>query len=214
VSAPGREHLCAHGFACGANLRIPKKWLECGGTTDRGPWILLNLNTPRCGSLGLYVAAYRTPVARTQRLALGDEFAVTPDNLGLLHAAESSTMSFEAFAAQTKARNPLPATLTFGGTYTFHTADRHTIQFRLQPTRSPYRARIIGYDGRPLEADVTRWPLVDGPFLRATGRNGYVEIRHPGCAVPLILDFRTTLIPTRTDNSGACDRPGANSAQR
>jgi hypothetical protein len=196
------NNTCVHlGFACGADLVIPQRWLDCTRTPkNAGPWLLLNLDTDACGRLGLYVAAYRTKPA-TANAVPGYGL---PPNLGLLHAVDAATGPFDAFARQTRERNALPAKLTVGNTYTFHSGDGHSFRFRLEPAMHPYRARVVAYDGRPIEADVHRWPLAAGPFLTSPDHDGYFEIRYPGCPGPLVLDFRGTRTPRRTDLTGGC----------
>jgi LGFP repeat len=185
-----------YGFACGANLRIPDKWLNLTHTSKDGPWFLLNLDTPECGSLGLYVAAYRTPVADP------DHLITVPDNLGCLYAVESS-MSFADFS-RIPELNSLPAKLEYGGRYVLNTPDQHSFNFGLWPDGFPYQTRIVVMDGNPLEVDLTKLPLAEGPYLSSRGHEGYFQIRHPGCITPLVLDFRNPRAPIRIDNDAAC----------
>jgi hypothetical protein len=82
------------GFACGANLEVPDKWLNLTGASWDGRWLFLDLNgqLPDYGPLGLYVAAYRTPVDPTQAEQLYVLYdAVPPKGLGWLYAIEADT---------------------------------------------------------------------------------------------------------------------------
>ena len=204
------------GFACGANLEIPDKWLQLTGTPPTGTpgaegWYLLDLNRDMTGygPLGLYVAVYRT--ATFLPTAPDGSFLPPLKNLGLLYAIESDAMDFETFRQRTRDRNAtLPATLELGGTYVFNTPDdpSHSFTFRLLPYGERYKARILKMDSQPLPEDLTSLPLVDGPYLKAPGgHDGFLEVRHPGCDTPLGLDFRNATNPIRLDNALACPEP-------
>jgi hypothetical protein len=199
------------GFACGANLQIPEKWLDLTGTSDEGPWCLLDLNRdmPGYGRLGLYVAAYRT--ATFLPTPPDGSFLPPLENPGFLYAIESDAMDFETFSQRTRDRNAtLPATLELGGTYVFNTPDdsSHNFTFRLLPYGERYKARILKMDSQQLPEDLTSLPLVDGPYLKAPGgHDGFLEVRHPGCDAPLVLDFRNATNPVRLDNALACPEP-------
>jgi hypothetical protein len=193
------------GFACGVNLRIPERWLEPTGASRQGPWYLLNLDSdlPGFGRLGFYVAAYRTPPAQPDNL-------VEPlDSLGIVYAMESDGMDFATFQVLTLERNfNPPARFEYGGTYVFNTADNHSFTFRFWPEGMKYAARIVQMDGESLAPDLTSLPLVEGPYLSAPGgHDGLLEVRHPGCDTPLVLDFRDPTRPTRQDNALACPKP-------
>jgi hypothetical protein len=191
------------GFACGANLRIP------GTPPGESGWAFVDHT-----ALGYYIAAYRTPPSNPEQL-------IEPlDNLGCFYALElreaadgklveppAPPMPFETFKRLTMERNQLPERLTYGASYVFHTADGHSFTFRLWPFGEKYKARVLFMDGQELPEDLTRQPLADGPYLRApNGHDGIVEIRHPGCDIPLILDFHNPVHPRRTDNTAACPK--------
>jgi hypothetical protein len=195
------------GFACGSNLRIPDRWFERTGISREGPWFFLDLDrdVPPEGRLGLYVAAYHTPPERPEDL-------VKPlDNLGVLHAVEAADVGFdfERFKRLTLERNTeLPQKFEFGGTYTFRTADNHTIVFRLWPNGLKYLARIVGVDGVVPNDLFQALHLAEGDFLSAPGgHDGKIEVLHPGCKTPLVLDYRDPLRPVRNDNAEACPAP-------
>ena len=206
------------GFACGANLHIPA-WMFDNEAVPVGPWIVVNLNRsrPDRGRLGIYLAIYVTPTD-------GPETA-WGDNLGLIHAVEATATDdatdaaqFDAFERATLDLNPdLRSPLHIAVTYEFHTADGHHITFSIEPTSNRYRSRIHTYDNTPQPVDLGKLPLADGQTLnpppdpRATpylqtpgGHDGYVEIRHPGCSSPLVLNHRDPQHPTRIDNTAMC----------
>ncbi|MED2693805.1 hypothetical protein [Bacillus toyonensis] len=155
---------------------------------------------------GLYVAIYRTPPERP------DLLDTHLDNLGLLYAydlkVQSNPMSFETFKQLTKRRNAtLPVKLDYGGHYMFHTADNHRFYFWLHPSLEKYRARIYRMDDVDIDNDFSTLPLVEGPFLNTpNGHDGLIEIRHPNCDIPLVLDFRNMENPIRQDNMPACSK--------
>jgi hypothetical protein len=199
------------GFACGANFQIPDRWKACSEQLPNSPWIFINFNT-HCdgiGPLGFYVAAYRRTVNILH--AEGDGTVTTePVEIGFMHAIEASQIDFTWFVDQTRRLNPnlqvdyAGEVASNAGEYVFKSADGHTYTFHLWPASHAYRARVIAMDGTPLEEDLTRLPLAESPYLSSPGHEGYVEIRHPGCTTPLVLDFRDALQPIRVDNTDAC----------
>lgn len=200
------------GFACGANLCVPDMWLALSGTAWEGNWLFLNLNRdiPESNPLGFYVALYRTPVATPELLD------PVPDNLGFLYAMEADTkvngvpLGFEEFKNLTLERNGnLPQILDYGGIHNFHSADNHRFTFWLMQAGEKYRARVIPTDEENAVVDFTSLPLVDGPYLRSRGHDGFIEIRYPDpeCNTPLVLDFSNPLNPIRLDNDLACPKP-------
>jgi hypothetical protein len=210
------------GFACGANLHLPP-WLFDGETVPAGPWIFVNLNRtrpdrPGRGRLGIHLAVYRTPTEGAET-AWGD-------NLGLIHAVVATesdeardAAAFAAFEQTTRDNNRhLAGPLHVSGEYEFHTADGHHLTGVIAPTSARYTNRIKMYDGVEQPADLGELPLVDGrvltpgdptrdgPYLRASGgHDGYIEIRHPGCPAPLVLDYRNRQYPRRIQD-GACEQ--------
>ncbi|MGH4009902.1 MAG: LGFP repeat-containing protein [Pseudonocardiaceae bacterium] len=191
------------GFACGANLRVP------GTPVGESGWAFVDHT-----DLGYYVAAYRTPPSNP------DQLIEQLDNLGCFYVMElreaadgklveppAPPMPFETFKQLTLERNQLPDKLDYGAAYVFHTADGHSFTFRLWPFGEKYKARVLFMDGQELPENLARQPLADGPYLRApNGHDGIVEIRHPGCDTPLILDFHNPVHPRRTDNTAACPK--------
>jgi hypothetical protein len=189
------------GFACGANLRIP------GAPPGEHGWAFIDHT-----DLGYYVAAYRTPPANPEQL-------IEPlDNLGCFYVMElreardgklvepaAPPMPFETFKQLTRERNQLPEKLDYGGAYVFYSADGHSFTFRLWPFGEKYKPRVLFMDGQQLQEDLARQPLADGPYVRSpNGHDGIIEIRHPGCDTPLVLDFHNPVHPRRTDNTAAC----------
>lgn len=185
-----------HGFACGGNLRLP-------GTPDGAlGWTFLDHS-----DIGFVVAAYRTRP--------GSADLIEPlDSLGFIYVLELRTaghpdaappMTFDEFRSRAIERNQhLPGTLDYGAAYQFFSPDDHQFTFRLWPEGEKYRARVLFFDGEPLPEDFGR-ALAEGPYLDSPGpHDGYLEIRHPRCAVPLVLDFRHALAPGRRDNGAAC----------
>ncbi|MCX4806937.1 hypothetical protein OG594_35855 [Streptomyces sp. NBC_01214] len=206
------------GFACGPNLRFPLSLLP--QMTRIGNWFLFDLHTQL--HLGLYVAAYRTPPA------LLPQFLDHLDNLGMLYAIEADHISsFSEFAkiAKLEGNKPLPELLHYGGTYEFHTPDEpdavggHVFTCKLSTDGAKRATRILAVDGQAI-ADPGSLPLVEGPYLNSLrrpdgqgGHDGLLEIRYPGCAVPLVLDFREAGDPIRRDNAGSCPQPQLGRAQ-
>lgn len=192
------------GFACGADMRVPDLWLRSYEATWDGPWLFLDLNRdrPPFGPLGLYVAAYRTPVAPPSDLD------PEPDNLGVLFATEASSMPFATFEQRVRERNAgLPPQFGYGSIHTFVTPDDRTLRFWLQPSLEPYRARVV--DMAEPVFDFGELPLVDGPYMSSPGgHDGVIEVRHPGCeSAPLVLDYRDPVAPVRRDNAESCPGP-------
>jgi hypothetical protein len=204
------------GFACGANLSVPDKWLQIAGANWEGAWLFLDLNRQLLdyGPLGFYVAIYRTPVAHS------DEDAAVPDNLGLLFAMEAGGMDFATFRQRTLDRNSsLPPQLSLGSISTFNTADDRHFGFRLWPTTKKYSGRIVSLNSGEAPADdqvedLGALPLVDGRYLSArNGHDGFIEIRSPVCDTPVVLDFRNALDPQYLDNIAACPQPWIDRAE-
>jgi hypothetical protein len=175
------------------------------GIFQSGPWFFIDYS-----GLGFYVAAYRTPPAQPDALD-------TPlENLGLFYAMEAfgvPTMSFEEFKRRTLERNTtLPAKFGYGDHNTFHTADDHSFAFWLHPSLDKYTVRVVRVD-EAQPADFTSLPLVEGKYLRAGKHDGFIEVRHPDCDTPLVLDFRNPDNPVRLDNMKACPEPWLARAQ-
>ncbi|MBO3749847.1 hypothetical protein J5X84_27520 [Streptosporangiaceae bacterium NEAU-GS5] len=212
------------GFACGANLEVPDRWLDLANASWDGPWLLLDLNKDLFGPfrdaappLGFYVAIYRTPVDDPPPLS--GLYGSVPRSFGWLYAMEA-TMPFETFAARIRSRNTFPAELDWDAKYTFTTPEEpaHTYEFWIRPDLEKYKPRITKVDGQPLLAsDFTSLPLVQGPYLQAsrlgegaTGHEGHLEIRGPNqdpASAPLVLDYRQKLDPRRTDNADSWPQP-------
>lgn len=171
-------------------------------------WIFLNLS-----DMDLYIAIYRTPPAESHPLDAPLE------NLGLLYAYDLKTASplldFETFKRLTLERNAsLPEKLAYKGTYVFHTADDHQFNFLLQPSLDKYKARVFRMDDQEPVTDFTSLPLVEGPYLASPGgHEGYIEISHPGCETPLVLDFTEAGNPIIEENILACPRSWIDRAQ-
>lgn len=168
-----------------------------------GPWFIIDL-----GHLGFYVAAYRTPPAQPDQLD-------TPlESLGLLYAMEVGGMRFEDFRRLTLERNTaLPARFEYGGHYTFHTADNRHFAFWLHPSLAKYTVRVARTDGAQPVADFTSLSLVEGDYLNADKHNGVIQVLHPGCRDPLVLDFSSPENPERRENMGSCPEPWLERAQ-
>ncbi|WP_152966696.1 hypothetical protein [Sporosarcina globispora] len=208
------------GFACGANLVIPDKWLRLTGTPPTGTpdangWYLLNLNQdlPDYGPLGFYVAAYRTPVADPEQLEV--RYGMVPQNVGLLYATEAAGMSFDEFKKRILERNKFPDKFEWAGVYDFHTPhDRERVfRFWIRPEDHKYIPRIYELNGESVK-DFTSLNLVEGVFLNALGKHdGFIEAYTPGCRSPLILDYRNPAKPIRKDNMNDCPQPWLERAQ-
>jgi hypothetical protein len=190
------------------NLRISRD----GTFQPPDPWIFFD-----CTPLGFLVAAYRT---RTTVSASGDEFdtggewKIRPlENLAIVYAMETRTSSgaitFDEFRRRIKELNSsLPATLQYGGTYEFKTLDGKRFSCWFKSTGQKYQARILDLNEANPTRDLSTLPLVSGPSMTCPGgHDGLIELRHPGCQSPVILDFRTATNPVRTDNMPACPQP-------
>ncbi|MFL5653923.1 MAG: hypothetical protein ACJ8CB_07075 [Ktedonobacteraceae bacterium] len=148
------------------------------------------------------------------------DFDPVPDNLAVLYAMEADgtefgrpAMSFADFERLTRERNAFPDAFGYGAIHSFHTPDDRRYTFWLQLTLEKYRPRIIAQDAPAddfavVTDDFSVLKLVDGPYLRARdGHDGYLQIRHPGCDTPLVLDFSDPARPVRIDNAEACPQP-------
>jgi hypothetical protein len=208
------------GFACGANFEVPGKWLNLTGASWEDNWLFLNLNgpLPDYGPLGLYVAAYRTDVDPADAERLEDMYdAGPPNSFGLLYAIEAdtedpdtgATLSFTAFKDKIRTGNTYPDPLKWNDRYTFRTIDNHSYGFWLRPDSHKYMPRIFEVDGQPMfQMGFTSLPLADGPYLRTPGgHDGRIEISHPGCETPLVLDYHDAQHPVYQENSAACPQP-------
>jgi hypothetical protein len=207
------------GFACGANLEVPERWLSLAQAAWDGPWLLLDLNSESLGPtgaqpdrrLGFYLAVYRTPVADPEQLKVN--YGTVPSNFGWLYATEATAMTFETFADRISSRNTFPAKLDWGAQYTFTTPEEppRAFEFWMRPDQFKYVPRIFMVDGQPVLIDgFTSLPLVDGPYLQASGHEGRLEIRGPGqdpASAPLVLDYRQPLNPVRNDNADSWPSP-------
>ncbi len=174
------------------NLRVSRD----GAFQAAGPWLFSNLE-----DLGFFVAAYRTPPARP------DDLDTPLDNLALVYAMETGGMDFNRFKELTLGRNShLPAKLDHGSSYEFDTPDDKRFSIWFQLSELKYQARVV--DLNDPVGDLSTLPLVSGEYMRAPeGHDGLIEIRHPGCDTPLVLDFLNAAHPIRLDNALACPEP-------
>jgi hypothetical protein len=207
------------GFACGANLVIPDRWQQFAQSD--GPWLFINFDAPPAGSLGFYAATFRAPLGDPWKLQppTGKNVRI-PLNLGFLYALEATTMSFDDFVRRTIERNPLTNNayqglsghkLIYRHPYVFHSpedppADRR-FTFWIDTASDKYAPRILKINDQPT-AYLASLPLAEGPFLSTPGgHDGRIEIRHPGCPEPLVLDFRDDHKPVYRSNAKACPQP-------
>jgi hypothetical protein len=214
------------GFACGANLVVPDRWLRMVGAVWEGPWLLLDLDDANHlgpthhqpdRRLGMYVAVYRTEVTALDRERLTVNYGTAPDSFGLVYAVEATEMPFATFAERVRVRNTtLPAAFEWGGLCTFHTVDEpgHVYDFWMRPDQHGHTPRVFAVDGAPLlPGGFTSLPLVEGPYMFSAGHDGLIEIRGTRerdgseCATPLILDFRDPHNPVRVDTMDSCPTP-------
>jgi hypothetical protein len=200
-------------------LEVPERWLSLAQGVWDGPWLLLDLNSESLGPagdqpdrrLGFYLAIYRTPVSDPEQLKVN--YGTVPSSFGWLYATEATAMPFETFADRIRSRNTFPAKLDWGAQYTFTTPEEpaRAFEFWMRPDQFKYVPRIFMVDGQPVLIDgFTSLPLVDGPYLQASGHEGRLEIRGPGqdpASAPLVLDFRQPLNPIRTDNADSWPPP-------
>jgi hypothetical protein len=166
-----------------------------------GPWIFADRS-----NLGYYLAAFRAPPTHP------DQLVESLDSLGFAYIVEKQDMDargirFEDFKQHVfRANINLPATLDYGGHYTFRTIDDREIAIWFEFVEQKYTPRVVD-----MSEQVTNFgtlPLISGEYMRAPGgHDGLIEIRQPGCTAPLVLDFRNSEKPVRLDNMSACLDP-------
>lgn len=156
--------------------------------------------------LGFWLAIYRAPVAEP------DQLEEPLDDLGFVYAVEAAEMAaqgidFAAFRERTLAQNGhLPDRLAYGGIYRFAAPDGRAFTVWFEMTGAKDNPRVQE-EGRVIES-FAALPLVSGEFMNAPGgHDGLIELRHPGCDAPVVLDFRNADLPTRTENRAACPQP-------
>jgi hypothetical protein len=175
------------------NIRLSRD----GSFNKPGPWEFLPLQ-----HLGFYVAVYRTPPGQI------DDLDAVPDDFAIVYAMEAGTMPFEVFVSETMARNAhLPARLDHNGRYEFHTPDNRHFTVWIHLTADKYQERIA--ENGAAIGDLQSLPLVRGDYMTATAaHDGLLEIRDPrNLAAPLVLDFRNTMQPVRTENKAVFPDP-------
>ncbi|MFK4651082.1 hypothetical protein ABIF97_001016 [Bradyrhizobium japonicum] len=159
IERPTTNMAVHKGFACGANLEVPDKWLALTGATWERPnqagWLLLNLNgpLPDYGPLGLYVAVYRTGIDAREAEDLSFRYvlemgggippvlSVPPKSFGLIYAVEANTIDpatgapihFETFKNRVTQSNQFPDPLRWNSRHVFKTVDGHSYKFWLRP---------------------------------------------------------------------------------
>jgi hypothetical protein len=119
-------------------------------------------------------------------------------------------MTFEVFKRETLSRNTtLPARLENGGRYVFNGPDGKRFAIWFAFTELKYTARVVDMNNPIAVGDLNTLPLVSGEYMTSLGgHNGLIEIRSPECEqAPLVLDYRDTERPARTDNKSGCPRP-------
>ena len=167
-----------------------------------GPWIFADRS-----NLGYYLAAFRAPPTHPDQL-------IEPlDSLGFAYIVEKQDMdargmSFEDFKQHVfRANINLPATLDYGGHYTFKTIDGREIAIWFEFVEQKYTPRVVDIS-EPV-TDFGTLPLISGEYMRAPGgHDGLIEIRQPGCeAAPMTLDYRDAANPFRDENRAGCSAP-------
>jgi hypothetical protein len=117
-------------------------------------------------------------------------------------------MTFDEFTARTLRQNQLPDPLDYGAAYRFVAADNGRFTFRLWAEGEKYRRRVLYVNDTALPESFGTARLIEGEYLNAPnslhGHDGYLEVLHPLCDQPLVLDFRNRLVPRRGDNTAAC----------
>ena len=117
-------------------------------------------------------------------------------------------ISFDGFKQSVlRANVHLPATLDYGGRYTFKMIDGRGIGIWFEFVEQKLTPRVVDMS-EPVE-DFAALPLVSGEYLRAPGgHDGLIEIRQPGCEMaPMILDYRDAANPIRDENRAGCPAP-------
>ena len=156
--------------------------------------------------LGFWLAIYRAPPSQP------DQLEEPLDDLGFVHAVEVADMAargidFATFRDRTLAQNGhLPDRLDYGGTYRFAAPDGRAFAVWFEMTGAKDTPRVQE-EGRVLPP-FDRLPLVSGEYMAAPGgHDGLIELRHPGCDAPVVLDFRSGDAPARQENVAACPQP-------
>ncbi|MFE7584924.1 hypothetical protein ACFU5Y_25570, partial [Streptomyces gardneri] len=166
--------------------------LSKDGTFERaGPWFWGDLT-----DIGFYFAAYRIPT-------------LMGATLGFVYAREAGEngMGFQEFKDTVLALNQdLPSFGEAGITLEFRAPFGQDYKIWFQQTGQKYKARITT-SADEADADLSKLPLASGEFMRSTGHDGLIEINHPGCGVPVELDFRDPDNPSRKNNLKACPQP-------
>lgn len=187
-----RVNTCvAGGFACGLRLVVPQFLRECAVRVVDARWEFLNLNTPACGNLGVYVAMNSV-----------DSGNPAHGVIGVLHAVEATSTDFATFHTRTRQLNPnLTNEISTQQAGAMTTADGHRYQFKLTTTDN-WEALIKSVDG-VAQPHWSAAPLVSGPVLRSRGHEGYLEIVSPECGATRVMDYRDPLNPKIT-GQGSC----------
>ena len=176
------------------NLRVSRD----ARFTAPGPWIWGDLP-----EFGFYYAAYRAPAMPIPQ-GMEPPFLPSLGTLGFVYAAEAAWGTFADFQARIlQANGHLPAVIAHDSAVDFHAPDGTTYRIWFNLKDQKYKARITNAAGDVPDLDTL--PLVGGEFLRSDDHSGRLEIHSPGCAEPLILDFRDK---TRIQRSGTPACPG------
>ncbi|MFD8493802.1 LGFP repeat-containing protein [Amycolatopsis sp. NPDC059657] len=182
-----RYNICVSGgFACGYGFAMPDVLNTCADHVVNGNWDILNLDTEKCGKLGMYVA---TQIVDTKT----QEFGKT----GLFYAMESSKMDFGKFSTDTLQLNANPQAGTF------RSPDGHTFVFNYGKEDDKYAAQVTSVDGGT-QPHWSATGLAQGPTLRSNGHDGYIEIKYPKCDATTVLDYRDAANPSITTQWGTC----------
>ncbi len=171
-----------------------------------GPWIFANRE-----QLGFHLAAYRAPTYMPNSDPDATEFPepwMTREqalhDFGFVFVDEATERTYEEFCSRILSRNAhLPSTLDHDSVHLFNAPNGATFHIWFGMQGSKYRARITERSD-PVR-DLEGLPLVSGEYLSSPhGHDGYLEVRHPACGVPLVLDYGDALHPTIADNMQRC----------
>ena len=187
-----RSNLCvAPGFACGLNVVVPAD-LPDGCRQREGPWTFVDFTSPVCPRRhGFFAAVYSAPCD-------GKLCSAAAKNFGFVEAHDPR--EGETFADFTKGVLGRNGASAYGSEKEnlYVTTAGDSIGF--VPVReNPLEWGITRINGVPQQTDIRKWPLADGPVIRAKG-DGRVEIDNPYLHRSVILDQSRTGEPARSES--------------
>ena len=161
------------GFACGANLEVPDRWLQLTATHWEGAWLLLDLDRRRIPPeqrLGLRLAVYLTTLTSddSDRLRVHYRHRLPDLRLALRRRRRRDVLRRRSHA-RPRSEPSFPHRLEWAATYPFVTPEDppRRFEFWIRPGAVQVGPAHLRVDGAPLLPDgnvFTSLPLVDGPL--------------------------------------------------